>query len=797
MPNYWIEEKAEMVRKYIPATTELGNVRTFLKNFDLDIWEDFYREEYKKITPEEKVELVLQLEETFGIWEAVGELTIDDNGEDLVAEYLKAKLREGCDLSFKRSDESLVSHLFKQGNKKAIALLLNNRSKCDCGTLLDCRSEDVDAFWEKYRFAGFADLVWEVKDPIIKTELACFALSKGPESHSIEPYFDLFKEHANSFQPQYIFEMLRMFAEIAEDDDASAIEKRAAKDALKFFLEERRVNTPVPVLVEEVWVDSPLVVAAARHGSTGLLNFLVALKAKLELKDDEGKTALDWALKNSDQESIDLLISAGAHAENLHPNSILVYASRLACNADVKAETKLEKLRELFEKLEGGVNNPLLTQCLDDEMKNLFPVIAAVRWHNGAFLENLLVLKANFNQKDEAGLDALDWALVENQTESVSLLINEGASTENLNAKSILGWIAYLTRKVALEKGNIRQAITAFLSQYGGINAKFPYNGRDVSPLTYALIRGDSALSKWFVEAGAKLEYGWEGDVYYDRAAPCFDFISISHRDFIESAPINFEELLRCSLRSDLPHLVALCLKKTKVNPFEGDFGCFMELELDWLNLAKAFIEETLTSPGSDIEKVFADFIGQGAEQWIGRRGEFCCSCTRYLRDFFEARRTSDHKLKEEIFKNAFLYWAIAMGSDYPINILEWLLRQGGNVFQQILWTEGTKQWTFQSFFALANERKEPLLKNLLAQYLAFLLNKEETKTPPHVFQEVGAGTRFFSYDPNLSVDTAGLWKTAKERLQAKIAIALEELGAQEVEKEKEKAKESDGNEGE
>jgi len=155
-----------------------------------------------------------------------------------------------------------------------------------------------------------------------------------------------------------------------------------------------------------------LLMNAARNGRLEQLRFLVEFEACLDIQDEDGDTALDWAQGMGETECAELLIEAnGNYVMSNHTFNDL--AGMLFCND--------------FPALEQALNEGADVNMLDGDGSTLLMNAAVVGKVES--LQFLIDSKASIDIQDEDGETALDYAQDLGKTECVELLI--AAALEN------------------------------------------------------------------------------------------------------------------------------------------------------------------------------------------------------------------------------------------------------------------------------------------------------------------------------------------------------------------------------
>ncbi len=157
---------------------------------------------------------------------------------------------------------------------------------------------------------------------------------------------------------------------------------------------------------------------AAMRGDTAALQKLLAAKADVNAPQNDGATALHWAVYRNDREMVGLLVRAGANPKAANrEGSTPLWLAGISGNASIIAAL-LEAGADANEKLPLGRT----------------PLMIAARTGNVDAIKTLLDNGADVNAKEtQRGTTALMWAADEGHAAAVKLLIDRGA---DIKAKS-------------------------------------------------------------------------------------------------------------------------------------------------------------------------------------------------------------------------------------------------------------------------------------------------------------------------------------------------------------------------
>jgi ankyrin repeat protein len=157
---------------------------------------------------------------------------------------------------------------------------------------------------------------------------------------------------------------------------------------------------------------------AAMRGDTASVQKLIAAKADVNATQNDGATALHWAVYRNDREMVGLLVRAGANPKAANrEGSTPLWLAGISGNASIIAAL-LEAGADANEKLPLGRT----------------PLMIAARTGNVDAIKTLLDNGADINAKEtQRGTTALMWAADEGHAAAVKLLIDRGA---DIKAKS-------------------------------------------------------------------------------------------------------------------------------------------------------------------------------------------------------------------------------------------------------------------------------------------------------------------------------------------------------------------------
>ena len=194
---------------------------------------------------------------------------------------------------------------------------------------------------------------------------------------------------------------------------------------------------------------TPLILAV-QGGHIEALRLLLQHHADVDGKDNDGRTALHWALSNEDYGVAQLLLEHGANVD-LHeptsgPNMLIdavqggrVEALRLLLqhNADVDGKDNggSTALHWAFANEDDGIVQVLLEHGANVNLHEpdfgRTPLIIAVQWGRVEASRLLLQHNADVNGKENNGRTALHWALINEDDDAVQLLLEHGAEVHH------------------------------------------------------------------------------------------------------------------------------------------------------------------------------------------------------------------------------------------------------------------------------------------------------------------------------------------------------------------------------
>lgn len=224
-------------------------------------------------------------------------------------------------------------------------------------------------------------------------------------------------------------------------------------------------------------------VAAARQGQIDVVRALLKQKADVNTPQQDGTTALHWAVERNHEEMVTLLVGAGANANAA--NSFGVTPLSLACrNGDATIVSIL---------LRSGANPATALRTGET------PLMTAARTGRVEAVKVLIEAGADLKAKEPtAGQTALMWAIAEGHTDVVRVLIDAGADVRGASTR---GFTPLL---FAARNGDV--ATTRVLLAAGVDVNETSRDG--TSALMIATIRSQLTYAKFLLDLGADPNQG-------------------------------------------------------------------------------------------------------------------------------------------------------------------------------------------------------------------------------------------------------------------------------------------------
>ncbi|EAY13990.1 ankyrin repeat protein, putative [Trichomonas vaginalis G3] len=220
-------------------------------------------------------------------------------------------------------------------------------------------------------------------------------------------------------------------------------------------------------------------VYSAMFGITSLCEYFLSHGAKINDKDDFGKTALHYAAKYNNKEAAELLISCRAkiNEKDKDKKTALHYAAE--CNSKETAEFLISHGAKINEK----------------DKDKLTPLHYAARYNREEIAELLISHGAKINEKSREKKIALHYAANYNNKEIAELFLSHGAK---INEKDEYGKMAL---HYAAECSN-KEIAELLISHGAKINDKDKYGS---TALHYAAFLGKKEIIKLLISYGANI----------------------------------------------------------------------------------------------------------------------------------------------------------------------------------------------------------------------------------------------------------------------------------------------------
>ncbi|CZR66737.1 related to ankyrin [Phialocephala subalpina] len=258
----------------------------------------------------------------------------------------------------------------------------------------------------------------------------------------------------------------------------------------------------------------PDLMVASYFGHKAVVKLLLEKSAKLETKDNYGRTPLSWAAGNGHEAVVELLLEKSAELETKDNCSRTPLLWAAQCGYEAVIELLLEKGAELKTKDNYGrtplswaagnghkaVVELLLEKGAELETKNNYsrtPLSWAAQCGYEAVIELLLEKGAELETKDkDYGQTPLSWAARCGYEAVVELLLDKGAELETKDnySQTPLSWAA--------ENGH--EVVVELLLEKGAELETKSNNGQ--TPLSWAAENGHEAVVELLLEKSAFLE---------------------------------------------------------------------------------------------------------------------------------------------------------------------------------------------------------------------------------------------------------------------------------------------------
>ena len=278
------------------------------------------------------------------------------------------------------------------------------------------------------------------------------------------------------------------------------------------------INSRVDVNVKNEDGNTALILAAYK-GNAEVINALIKAGADVNAKNKNNDTALTLAAWKSNAEAVNALVKAGEdiNVKNKDSNTALTLAAwegnaeainaLVKAGADINVKNKYGNTALTLAAYKGNVEaiNALVKAGADINVKNKDGDTALIKAVYKGYMEAINALikaKVDINAKNKNGDTALVLAIDQSPAKVVNALIQAGA---NINTKYDGGITALM---FAAYKGNI-EAINALIKAGANVNVKSDYQN---TALIFAIEQGHAKAINALIKAGADVNVKKDGD---------------------------------------------------------------------------------------------------------------------------------------------------------------------------------------------------------------------------------------------------------------------------------------------
>ena len=298
--------------------------------------------------------------------------------------------------------------------------------------------------------------------------------------------------------------MRAMFSHISEFESKKLSDEQAEQMMMEAFKSQSSSESMKFLLAKGAKIDNDTLFLAAEMGMKEIIESAIAKGIDLNVKDDDGTTALWYAKDKGHTEIAELLQKHGAKEEA--PKTLL---HRAVTKGDI------EQVKSIIEK---GADVNLR------DKNGQTPLHLSARQGQRDIAELLLTNGADINAKNKWDRTPMDIAVDRGHNEIVELLISKGA---DVNARGKGDYTAL--HRAAMNRAQIADALeimSLLLAKGADIEARQEHGA---TPLACAAYDGNVEAARFLIEHGANIEAKTR---YGDT--PLFRAITQGHKDMAE-----------------------------------------------------------------------------------------------------------------------------------------------------------------------------------------------------------------------------------------------------------------------